>query len=178
MKATLALVAVLVFVFVQEAQARHERAYSQKQLLRISVVKHRSVTWRLQDKAGVPRWPTAHKERHASIDYLHHLLRLWKERRQEAQSYYHKTSSHLAGWRCITNGAYPGAPHEGNGVNGQYSGPLGMTNPWMGHSGDWVHMNSNDVYAIADHEAAAQGYAYSWMKGQWPNTFPPCAGHF
>jgi hypothetical protein len=88
---------------------------------------------------------------------------------------------HYRGWSCITNGAYPGAPHEGNGYAGSYSGPLGMTTPWMGYrppGRDWVHSRIVDVYWIAERVSARQGFSWSWMKGQWPNTFPPCARWF
>jgi hypothetical protein len=86
--------------------------------------------------------------------------------------------SHYAGWHCITYGAYPGAPHEGHGYNGPYAGALQMTNPWMCISADWAHMSDSAVYAIADRVARRYGYSYSFMKGQWPNTYPPCARYF
>lgn len=89
--------------------------------------------------------------------------------------------AHYAGWSCITNGATPTSPHEGNGYNGPYTGPLGMTTPWMGHyppGSDWVHSPVTAVYAIAESVAARYGFSYSFMAGQWPQTFPPCAGFF
>jgi hypothetical protein len=89
--------------------------------------------------------------------------------------------AHLAGWSCITNGAYPGAPHEGNGYNGPYVGPLGMTDPWAGYSSpgpDWHLTPVLVVYAIAEKVAAAHGFDPGWMSGQWPNTYPPCADRF
>jgi hypothetical protein len=30
----------------------------------------------------------------------------------------------------------------------------------------------------AENVSAQHGFSYSWMRGQWPNTFPPCASHF
>jgi len=90
-------------------------------------------------------------------------------------------TGHLAGWRCITNGATPRSPHEGNGYNGDYSGRLGMTTPWAGHypsTGDWVTVSEAEVYGVAETEAAKHRWSYSWMSGQWPATFPPCASHF
>lgn len=86
--------------------------------------------------------------------------------------------AHYAGWHCITYGAYAGAPHEGHGYNGPYSGPLQMTTPWMGQSYPWASMSDLAVYQVAEHVAAAQGFSYSFMAGQWPATFPPCAGFF
>jgi hypothetical protein len=90
--------------------------------------------------------------------------------------------NHYAGWSCITNGAYLGAPHEGNGYNPLgYSGPLGMTTPWAGYmppGRDWVHASRAAVYAIAERVSARYGFSDSWMRSQWPQTYPPCAGYF
>jgi hypothetical protein len=100
---------------------------------------------------------------------------------QRARERQRTRASHVAGWSCITNGAYSGAPHEGNGYNGPYTGPLGMTDPWMGYSSpgsDWVHTPVGVVYAIAEKVAAQYGFSYSFMAHQWPNTYPPCAGYF
>jgi len=86
--------------------------------------------------------------------------------------------AHYKLWSCITNGAYPGAAHEGNGYNGPYSGPLGMTTPWAGHSPpgrDWVHSDVMAVYRLAEREYADRGYSSAWLRGQWPNTSPPCS---
>lgn len=88
---------------------------------------------------------------------------------------------HWAGWSCITNGAYAGAPHEGNGYNGSYTGALGMSTPWAGYrpsTGDWVTAPRAEVYTDAEAEAARHRFGYAWMAGQWPETFPPCAGFF
>lgn len=90
-------------------------------------------------------------------------------------------SSHYQGWACITNGATPKSAHEGNGYNGLYTGWLGMTTPWAGHyppGRDWVHSSQAAVYAIAEEVAALHHWDYYWMQGQWPRTFPPCAGYF
>lgn len=89
--------------------------------------------------------------------------------------------AHYSGWYCITNGATPRSPHEGNGYNDSYTGWLGMTTPWAGYyppGRDWVHSDQVAVYWIAERVAAAHAFNYSWMQGQWPQTFPPCAGHF
>jgi len=82
-------------------------------------------------------------------------------------------TSHYAGWMCIHGG-------EGNGDDptGTYHGPLQMTSGWAGHNVDWNNVPMSEVFAIADAEARAHGYDYTWMHGQWPNTFPPCAGYF
>ena len=82
-------------------------------------------------------------------------------------------SSHWQGWMCIHG-------HEGNGdsPNGLYHGPLQMTEPWAGHYVDWNNAPMSTVFAIAEAEARSHGYNYTWMQGQWPNTYPPCASYF
>lgn len=91
-------------------------------------------------------------------------------------------ASHWSGWNCITTGdGHPGQAHEGNGYNGAYAGPLGMTDPWAGYASpgsDWVHTPVSVVYAIAEKVAAQHNFADWWMRQQWPNTYPPCAGYF
>jgi hypothetical protein len=90
MKATLALLAVVIFVFVQAASAQHDARASTNQIsvLRSGVVQQRTWTWEWQDHNGVKRWPTVYAERHASLDYLHLLKRLWAHRHHQAQHSY------------------------------------------------------------------------------------------
>lgn len=89
--------------------------------------------------------------------------------------------AHLAGWLCIHNGAGPGYPHEGTGWNPthEYSGPLQMSSGWGGYPvSDWNVVPEYEVYADAEAVASAHGFDPGWMSGQWPNTYPPCAGLF
>lgn len=105
------------------------------------------------------------------------LRRLGLDRVAEAKARLVPPIAHWSLWSCITNGAYPGAPHEGNGYNGSYTGPLGMTIPWAGHSpstGDWVTTPRAEVYAYAEQEYRENGYSTAWLRGQWPATSPPC----
>lgn len=92
-----------------------------------------------------------------------------------------RSVGHWQLWACITNGASPGAAHEGDGYNGQYSGPLGMTTPWAGHypqpGHDWVTSDRGYVYGVAEGEYAAQGYSRHWLYSQWPQTAPPCSAY-
>lgn len=96
------------------------------------------------------------------------------------------TAGHWTGWSCITHGPHFNNTgyHEGNGYNGSYTGPLGMSTPWAGYTpqqfgySDWVHTPTSVVYSVAERVAAAHGFSYTWMAGQWPQTFPPCAGYF
>lgn len=144
-----------------------------------------TVAWALHEKQRVL------SSDRSSLPKLNHLIRdhrwlarVMVERIAEAKrrlAVSRAGSGHYAGWACITNGAYPGAPHEGNGYNGSYTGPLGMSTPWAGHSppaSDWVHTPVSAVYAIAEQEAARHGFSYSWMVSQWPSTYPPCSARF
>lgn len=111
---------------------------------------------------------------------IHRALR-WIE---QARSRLHNKSTslrlsatgiaHYALWNCIHNGAYPGAPHEGNSSSGTYTGPLQMTYPWAGHYVHWYYVPITTVYEIAENEYRAHGYSTVWLEGQWPNTSPPC----
>jgi len=131
------------------------------------------------DPARARAWSHHYRIVRAKVRAHRWLVRYATRRRDEALA--RLLPAHYAGWLCITNGASPTSAHEGNGYNGPYSGPLGMTTPWMGHyppGSDWVHSNPIDVYRIAEEVMARSGFSYSAMKGQWPNTYPPCAGLF
>lgn len=139
--------------------------------------------WTLDAK----RYPAAYTVSQTVIRNHKWLLKDSRQHEREIEAKLHPVSvikysaGHFSGWSCITNGAYPGAPHEGDGYNGLYSGPLGMTTPWEGHyppGRDWVHSSISAVYAIAEEVASSHGFNYGWMSGQWPRTFPPCAGYF
>lgn len=141
---------------------------------------------------GIVTWIGNHArstQYHPNPKRKHHwqqAVRFWLHVRRDAWLTMHPKpartiSGHWAGWSCITNGAYPGAAHEGNGYNGHYTGRLGMTNPWAGHSpstGDWVTAPIAEVYGVAEAEAVKHRFADWWMRQQWPETYPPCAGYF
>ena len=81
--------------------------------------------------------------------------------------------AHYYGWLCIHN-------REGSWSDdgGPYYGGLQMSEDWMG-----VVHHANDLSPMeqmwkAENVSAQHGFSYSWMRGQWPNTFPPCADYF
>jgi len=80
---------------------------------------------------------------------------------------------HYAGWICIHNleGSWDddGAP---------YYGGLQMSEGWMGVVHHANHLSSIEQMWLAERVSARYGFSYSFMKGQWPNTFPPCANYF
>lgn len=82
---------------------------------------------------------------------------------------------HYNGWVCIHN--REGAWNDDTG-NGYYGG-LQMTYNWMGvipGKANWLSPLAQ-MWA-AERVAAQNNFSYSFMRGQWPNTFPPCAGFF
>ena len=81
---------------------------------------------------------------------------------------------HEAGWNCIHyregSWADDGAP---------YYGGLQMSYSWMGQIRGQANWYSplTQMWA-AERLSAKYHFSYSWMKGQWPNTYPPCASYF
>lgn len=93
------------------------------------------------------------------------------------------SAGHYRGWLCIHLGARFNStgPHEGNSSSGTYTGPLQMTNPWLGQSaprGNWASVSISIVFAVAERVAARYGFSSSFMAQQWPQTYPQCAGYF
>jgi hypothetical protein len=151
--------------------------------LRQGISWHRSMTWRYQDRAGVPRTRSAYAERHTrSVPYLTWINRRWWSRQIQAKHLrvHHAAVggiAHLALWLCIHRGEGAWNANTGNG----YYGGLQMTAGWYGGSG---HLASSDPPAVQMAAAEAglqaairQGREYSWLSGQWPNTSPPCLGY-
>lgn len=81
---------------------------------------------------------------------------------------------HLAGWICIHNQEGAWNASTGNG----YYGGLQMSYGWAGRVTNAALLSPAQQIAAAEAEAAEHHWNYGWMHGQWPNTFPPCAGHF
>jgi hypothetical protein len=82
---------------------------------------------------------------------------------------------HYYGWLCIHSreGAW-------NDPNAPYYGGLQMSYNWMNAvpGGDAGKLPAMQQMWIAERVSAQHGFSYSWMKGQWPNTYPPCASYF
>jgi hypothetical protein len=94
-------------------------------------------------------------------------------RRQLRDAYSRTRPAHYDGWLCIHN-------REGSWSDDDwpYYGGLQMSEGWMG-----VVHHANDLSAmaqmwLAERVASKYGFSYKFMKGQWPNTFPPCANYF
>jgi hypothetical protein len=174
MQRTLVLLCAAALMLAASAQAHVQRATgSKKHQLQVRIAHDRGVV------AAVDREARSSGSA-LFIEWHEWLTRQWHARdlaAARAALQRMTLPAHYAGWNCIHNGAYPGAPHEGSGTNGPYSGWLQMTNPWLGQSGNWNAMGAA-VYAVAERVAARQGFSPAFMRGQWPNTYPPCARFF
>lgn len=130
------------------------------------------------------QWVTSHKQLYIKLGHMREYRVALRDHRWllqwglQLRAKFTPQIAHYTGWHCITYGAYPGAPHEGHGYNGPYSGALQMTTPWEGLRLPWASMSDAAVYQVAERVAASHGFSYTWMAGQWPRTFPPCAGYF
>jgi len=107
------------------------------------------------------------------------VFRRWQLRHRQAHRLsstcaVRAAASHLSGWLCIHHGEGAWNSQTGNG----YYGGLQMSYGWMGVVGNAALLSPGAQIRLADQVARAHGYSYSWMAGQWPNTFPPCAGYF
>lgn len=133
------------------------------------------MTWHFQDLAGVARTPSKRVERRVtSIPFLQWDETHWSHKRVAAKRLLAARPAHWALWNCIHNGAYPGAPHEGNSSSGTYTGPLQMTYPWDGFYVHWYSVPIATVYHYAEIGFQQHGYSTYWLEHQWPNTAPPC----
>jgi hypothetical protein len=125
------------------------------------------------DGAGPERWALRFRRERRKVTTLRHrLARMTMHVR--TRSLQSASVGHMQGWLCIhaREGAWDA--QTGNG----YYGGLQMTYGWAGRVSNAAQLSPGQQMAAAEAEAAEHGWAYSWMAGQWPNTFPPCAGYF
>lgn len=81
--------------------------------------------------------------------------------------------AHYDGWLCIHAREGAWNANTGNG----YLGGLQMTPGWGGLARPDLASPATQI-ATAEYQASLNHWSYTWMQGQWPNTFPPCAGFF
>jgi len=81
--------------------------------------------------------------------------------------------AHYYGWLCIHNGEGAWNANTGNGFFGGLQAHYG----WGGIPRMDLLSPMQQMW-VAEREAGKNGFSYSWMRGQWPNTFPPCANYF
>lgn len=128
--------------------------------------------WHL--RPGVAKCSQLRFDRPAARCYRHRLgYRFHKQRVERLRP--RPTLSHLAGWLCIHSREGAWNANTGNG----YYGGLQMTYGWLGYiSGRASDMSPMAQMAAAEGGYQMSGYSDAWMRGQWPNTYPPCAHLF
>ena len=112
-------------------------------------------------------------DRPAARCYQHRLGYRWHKRRIERLRPKPQVS-HQAGWLCIHSREGAWNANTGNG----YYGGLQMTYGWMGQVIRADLLTPMQQMAAAEGGYWKSGYSDAWMRGQWPNTYPPCAHLF
>ncbi len=183
MRQPLAIMATILIVAVatSSAQARPNSAtWKQRTIssLRISIQHHRTMTWTYQDRAGVARTITKHRERATtSVPFLAWIKHLWVRRQARARLASRRYLAgvgggiHRALWLCIHSreGAW-------NDAGAPYYGGLQMSYGWGGVARADL-LSPSAQMALAERQYRASGYSTAWLQGQWPNTSPPCLGY-
>ncbi len=137
------------------------------------------MTWRYQDRTGVPRTHSVHAERRTtSVPFLRWIDHRWSARRIQAKRAFARhlaavpRIAHLALWLCIHRGEGAWNANTGNG----YYGGLQETSGWGGVARPDL-LSPTAQMAGAERQYRASGYSRSWLEGQWPNTSPPCLAY-
>ena len=113
-------------------------------------------------------------DRPAARCYQHRLGYRWHKQRIERLRPKPQLS-HLAGWLCIHSREGAWNANTGNG----YYGGLQMTWGWLGIIKGGAHtMTPLQQMAAAEGGYNMSGESDAWMRGQWPNTYPPCSHLF
>jgi hypothetical protein len=80
---------------------------------------------------------------------------------------------HYNGWNCIHSREGPWDANTGNG----YYGGLQAHYDWYGVARMDLLSPLQQMWH-AENTYQNSGYSSAWLHGQWPNTYPPCAGFF
>ena len=134
-----ALVALLVptaHSAVRGSAAQDAKSVAKRTLFH-HVVNNRHVTWRAQDKAGIPRSTTKRLERRASIPYLRTLVHMWWERAQEAHRAWLAMQARASSYSRWDNVAEceSGGDWSTNTGNGFYGGLQFTIGTWLSAGG-------------------------------------------
>jgi hypothetical protein len=169
----------LFFCSAPAHAARQHVSTAQLHRLRGGVAWQRTTAWRSQDRAYEARTRTVYAERHTrSPAYIRWIAQHWKHIRAEANAKAARLARlipHRGLWLCIHRG-------EGawNDPNAPFYGGLQMTSPWgtgvyYVERADWL--SPWEQMRKAELGYIASGHSISWLRGQWPNTSPPCLGY-
>lgn len=152
-----------------ESQQLHRFYHASGYLLAIGRVAHRTIYSSNPTIRG--RWKrAAHWLASIRRDAARKLYVL---RHPNAPPVYPGLPPHAAGWLCVHSreGAW-------NDEGAPYYGGLQMSYGWEGVVTDAAQLTPAQQMWAAEKVAAQHGFSYSWMQGQWPETFPPCASYF
>ena len=149
-----------------------------KNVLRHNVVVNRKVAWRWQARAGLARSRTRHHELRASVDYLHHLVRMWHDRAYAAMKATKSGASSggtVAVDSCLRTliGREGGMnPHAYNASSGAYGAPQALPGSKMASAGaDWRDNLMTQIRWMVGYvnsrwggscAALAHSYSYGW----------------
>jgi hypothetical protein len=109
-----------------------------------------------------------------AIEAARHRIPAFRARLARTRARLRPPPGHVAGWACIQRREAGWNANTGNG----FYGGLQMTYGWAGRVQNAALLTPAEQMAAAEAEAAEHRWSYSWMRSQWPNTFPPCAGLF
>jgi hypothetical protein len=177
----LAVLVVLIIVALVLARGSEAALSSQAKLRKSSTVVawyEGKGAWHL--RPGFRRCSEIRFARPAARCYRHRLGYRWHKERIERLTP-RPTLSHLAGWLCIHSreGAWndEGDPYWGGLQMGwwfmqTYGADLLRA---KGPASNWT---PGEQMAAAEGAYVMSGYSDSFMRGQWPRTYPPCAHLF
>ncbi len=117
-----------------------------------------------------------HAERRTnSTAYLTWIDHLWSHRRIRARRYAlaHPTIGHRSLWLCIHSREGSWNAQTGNG----FYGGLQMTYGWDGLVGNAALLSPAQQMRAAETGYRRSGYSVAWLRGQWPNSSPPCLAY-
>ncbi|MDX6451610.1 MAG: Transglycosylase-like domain [Gaiellaceae bacterium] len=109
-----------------------------------------------------------------AIEAARHRIPVLRARLARARSRLRPPPGHRAGWVCIHSGEAAWNADTGNG----FYGGLQMSYGWAGRVRNAAVLTPAEQMAVAEAEAAEHGWGDGWMRSQWPNTYPRCAGLF
>jgi hypothetical protein len=109
-----------------------------------------------------------------AIEVARHRIPVFRARLARARARLQPQPGHVAGWSCIQSREAAWHANTGNG----YYGGLQMTYGWAGRVRNAALLTPAEQIAVAEAEAAEHGWSYGWMRSQWPNAYPACAGLF
>lgn len=191
LRSTLITAAIAAFIVPGELQARTLPVRSIEHTVTVMRIRneigyHRAMTWKYQDKAGVPRTRSSFSERRVqSLGYLRWERHLWNMRRVKARRLAARQAAlPWAFWDCVATGKLNGryvSVGEGGATSYNPAGYYGR------YQMDWGFMRSHGAdmlqkyggrdarsWSVVDQTIVAERGYQVQGPGAWPHTAPPC----